>query len=45
MLSNDNQIERIKKDIKDCEAINKNKWYRYGDPVDLLHKLRGSADA
>jgi len=23
----------------------KGTWYRYGKPMDLLHKLRGSADA
>jgi hypothetical protein len=26
-------------------VIGKNWWYPYGNPTDLLHKLRGSADA
>ena len=30
---------------KKWKHINKRKWYPYGNPVDLLHKLRGSADA
>ena len=26
------------------KVIGKGKWYPYSNPVDLLHKLRGSAD-
>ena len=30
---------------KKWRVFGKNKWYPYGDPQTLLHKLRGSSDA